>query len=198
MASRRDSLQKLDKKLKDLARKVPEGEELFAILLGLAHDSPPAASADRTATIVATTFLEHALKNALLKHFPNDISESDSKSIFEGDASPLGTFAARITTAKVLNIITQEQREDLDTIRNIRNAFAHSMTHISFEDQAIKELCLTIKATSEYWMLELPQFGGRMMFITAVGPLFFHLITYYPSRERDRMVEALRGPLPGK
>jgi len=176
MASRRDSLQKLDKKLKDLARKAPETGELITILLGLAHDTAMPATLDRTAVIVAATILEHALKIAILEHFPSTISDTEIKALFDGDISPFGSLAARITMAKALNIITQEQREDLDTIRNIRNAFAHSMTHIAFGDQEIKDMCLTIKATTEHWMLDLPGFGGRMMFIPAVGNLFLKLV----------------------
>jgi DNA-binding MltR family transcriptional regulator len=51
--------------------------------------------------------------------------------------SPLGSFAARTAAAYSLGLITDDERDDLDCIRDIRNDFAHQPTSPAFSDESI-------------------------------------------------------------
>jgi hypothetical protein len=65
-----------------------------------------------------------------------------------GDA-PLATFSAKIRLAYALSIFGSSTRDDLDTIREIRNAFAHSTRPLA-SDPAQTLRVLTIMLASEY------------------------------------------------
>ena len=97
MPSRRDSLRKLDAKLKALAKSLPEGKELFDVLFDLVEIDPHSTKlGDRAAATISGSFLEHALERAIVTHLPNDISLPDKKELFESENGPLGTFHKKI------------------------------------------------------------------------------------------------------
>src|SRR4051812_49090813 len=127
MPSRRDSLTRLDTELKSWAKRVPESHELYAILTGLVNvRQHEAAAKDRTAAITAAAFIDFVLQGAISLHLP-DSTERQKKDLFDGGgAGPLSSISAKILMAHALGIISDIEREDLDTIRIIRNNFAHS------------------------------------------------------------------------
>jgi hypothetical protein len=58
-----------------------------------------------------------------------------------GDRGPLSTFSNKILMGHALRIYDENTRCNLDIVRNIRNAFAHSKRPINFDhDLVIKEL----------------------------------------------------------
>src|SRR5262249_35424596 len=57
----------------------------------------------------------------------------------EGYSAPLGSFSPRITAALSLGIISRTEHDDCNTLRKIRNEFAHSFT-TTFSDQKIIDL----------------------------------------------------------
>lgn len=57
----------------------------------------------------------------------------------------LGSFASKITMAYALNIITRDIYSDLEKIRKIRNAFAHSPDILDFESESIAPLFARLK-----------------------------------------------------
>jgi DNA-binding MltR family transcriptional regulator len=180
MASRRDSLQKLDKNLRDLMRRVPDGKELFQILFGISDDRPHAnliqlKAADRMVAITAAAFLDHALQRAICTHFPLSSPDKSLKELF-GDRGPLGNTSAKIIMAHSLDIINTEEREDLDTIRAIRNSFAHSLVPIGFDLNEVKALCETLRLP--YNMEQNITPTPRERFSTRVTILFYILFKY--------------------
>src|SRR5207249_11487035 len=82
----------------------------------------------------------------------------------------------RAQLAYCLGLLGREMYEDLNTIREIRNQFAHEHRSLSFNDQSIKGRCQKIKA----WLkLQLsPELGvtGRDRFIVGVAHLAAELI----------------------
>ena len=58
---------------------------------------------------------------------------------------PLGTFSSRINLVYGLGLIREDQFEDLDTIRRIRNGFAHSHQPIGFSEQSLASLIGNLK-----------------------------------------------------
>ena len=97
---------------------------------------------DRGAAILLATNLENALQRAIARTL--QVSQKTRKELFGLD-SPVGTFSYKIIIAEVLRIIGPETRANLDTIRRIRNVFAHAKIPVSFETPAIIQACARLK-----------------------------------------------------
>lgn len=64
---------------------------------------------------------------------------------------PLGTFSARILVARALEWINEDAQIDLDTVRGIRNDFAHSFDHnLSFEDKSVSGRCKNLRTAQAF------------------------------------------------
>ncbi|WP_215779878.1 MltR family transcriptional regulator [Paludibacterium sp. B53371] len=97
---------------------------------------------DRGCALFAAAFLDKALSDLLYLSLVAD--KRIEKDLFEGTA-PLSSFSARIKLAFYLGKISKECRADLDTIRRIRNEFAHHAELISFDDQSIAGRCRNLQ-----------------------------------------------------
>ncbi|HEX3664784.1 MAG TPA: hypothetical protein VHU23_06105 [Rhizomicrobium sp.] len=177
MGSRRDSLEKMDRKLKALAKKLPPDNEQFTYLFRLLEPAKFTDFAERATAVVGAQFLDVALQRAISTYFKTGFN---GKEIFDGPGSPLGSFSAKIALAAALGIIDPSEREDLDTIRIIRNAFAHSVTHVGWNDKEVSDLCETLHGyepltSSPDRMLT---YGPRKLFLAVVSMLYFKLWTY--------------------
>jgi len=66
--------------------------------------------------------------------------------MFDDNANgPLGTFSAKIKIGHALGIYTKGFREELDVMRHIRNAFAHSWEKLDFSSPAIIMGCSALR-----------------------------------------------------
>ena len=95
------------------------------------------AETDRGTTVVGAAFLNDILATMLRKHFVDDPNVVHDLLDFQG---PLGTFSSRINLTYSLGLIRNDQFEDLNTVRKIRNAFAHSHQPLSFERPRVCDL----------------------------------------------------------
>lgn len=92
---------------------------------------------DRGAVLIAASFIEEALEHLLRQVLTTkSCNASDegyasqlNRLIKPGVDAPLGSFSARITTAYVLGIIDANYLRALDSLRNLRNGFAHRRTN---------------------------------------------------------------------
>lgn len=99
---------------------------------------------DRTAALIISTNLEHALEDAIATHFVGDIDKLKGR-IFRGGTDAEGilcTFYAKTYMAHALGIIGPKTLADLNTIIMIRNIFAHSAMQVSFQMKSITEACV--------------------------------------------------------
>jgi len=98
---------------------------------------------DRAVALITAAFIDEALA-ALLRHALVD----DAKILDEllGTDRPLGTFSSRIKLAYCLGHISHGSFRDLETIRAIRNDFAHSREALNFHSPGIKDRCLKLRA----------------------------------------------------
>lgn len=100
----------------------------------------------RAAVIIAGAFLDAQLRD-LLSNFLVD----DSKVVDEFLGSdknpdrPLSSFSSRIKAAYCLGLISKDIYQDLNTVRTIRNRFAHKMHGYTFDDPEIVKLCNSLK-----------------------------------------------------
>ena len=96
---------------------------------------------DRSAAILAASFLEDRLQKAILARLVHDkvvIGE-----MLKG-YGPLATFRTKIDLAFLMSIIDAPMRRHLHRIRDIRNRFAHRVDVHEFEAIEIKDLCKTL------------------------------------------------------
>jgi hypothetical protein len=102
----------------------------------LAEDSP------RAAAILAACFLEDALRTAILKSFVR-INSDERDGLFNGNG-PLSAFSSKIDVGHALGLYSRKMKEELHTVRIIRNAFAHAKFSITFETAEVADVCATL------------------------------------------------------
>lgn len=107
------------------------------------RDEVRAERNDRGAAILLATNIENALDSALRQFL--DPKYYDSLGAMHG---PLGSFSSKILMGRALSIYGEVTFKNLDTIRHIRNAFAHSKIPINFATPEVRAACgvLTILA----------------------------------------------------
>lgn len=93
---------------------------------------------DRSAAIVGASYLEERLTATLRQGLQQD--DEVASRMFKGHG-PLATFSAKIEIGYLLGAYRAHTRKKMHTVREIRNAFAHSSTKITFKTQRIKDLC---------------------------------------------------------
>jgi DNA-binding MltR family transcriptional regulator len=99
----------------------------------------------RGGVLVAGTMLDEYLYKLLKTFMINDAKKV--KDLLEGGTNaPLGSFSSRILMSYCLGLISEDEYHDLDTIRKIRNVFAHRLLDASFKDEGVKQLCRNLKA----------------------------------------------------
>jgi len=113
-----------------------QAAEFFAFRKALSKES------DRGCALFAAAYLDKALSDLLYLSLVAD--KQIDKDLFEGNA-PLSSFSSRIKLAFYLGKISKECRKDLDTIRGIRNQFAHHAQIISVDDQSIADRCRNLQ-----------------------------------------------------
>jgi hypothetical protein len=103
----------------------------YAVLEELEDSSP------RAATIVAASFVEDHLERCIKSRLVQD--EKLAKHVF-GSNGALRTFSAKINLGYFMGLYSRSAWRELDTIRDIRNDFAHEL-HISFDIDSVKDRC---------------------------------------------------------
>jgi hypothetical protein len=97
---------------------------------------------DRGMAIIAASLLEHHLGLAIeARMLPLNSKLRDN--IF-GPRGTLAGFQSKIDVGFALGLFSQHGHRDLDTIRRIRNRFAHTPIQLNFQDPEIKKLALSL------------------------------------------------------
>jgi hypothetical protein len=89
---------------------------------------------DRALAVVMGSMVERAIEHTLRTR----LRPENHKELF-GFNGPLGTFSNKILIGYALALYGKDVRRDLNYIRHIRNAAAHSKRPISFKDKIISE-----------------------------------------------------------
>lgn len=100
---------------------------------------------DRGCALFAAAYLDSSLADMIGAYLRPD--KKMGEDLFVGQA-PLASFSSRIKLAYYLRLINQKQRKKFDTIRSIRNHFAHHAEAVSFEDQMIRDRCNNLLSDS--------------------------------------------------
>ena len=100
---------------------------------------------DRGCAIVGAAFLEDALGSLLRAYFADD---PDTVGQLLGTRGALGNFHHRIHMAFALGLIGPGDKQNLTTIRKIRNDFAHLYREADFEHKTIRPQCMQLRLLS--------------------------------------------------
>jgi hypothetical protein len=184
---------------------------LFEILIGLADDAwreDPAK--DRTAAIMGATFLEHALRQAIEHHLKTDPDDPKHGYLFDSDEAPYKELASRLRLARALGVITKNDFDQMELIRLIRNAFAHSIDRITFSTLEIAayfddfDIDYSSEPVSQWLSIMSPTYNTlgaipshhacRMTFVYIIFKFYWKLITGPHKNYKELLVEALRAP----
>lgn len=94
---------------------VPKGSEWIDPLL-----KEIAVASDSVKAIIGATFLDVGLRQVLEAGFPNlrALNLCDRRQLLE-------TFGSKVDIARAIDVITDDEHNLLETIRNVRNEFAH-------------------------------------------------------------------------
>jgi DNA-binding MltR family transcriptional regulator len=98
---------------------------------------------DRGVALFSASILDQVLQEILAAFFVNT---STSKELFRYP-QPLSSFSARQNLCLALGLISKQEYQECDTIRKIRNEFAHASSYsMSFENEKISNLCKSLQA----------------------------------------------------
>jgi DNA-binding MltR family transcriptional regulator len=128
--------------LKQLTRTFPDTSDMYAMIRLLT-----APGAERALAITVSALLERALEACItsaLKWPSEEEANKEVKVLFFGDG-PLSSFSSKIKIGYALGLYGKIVRDDLDTVREVRNAFAHSTAHIDFRTPAVAVVCDRLK-----------------------------------------------------
>jgi len=128
---------------------------------------------DRGASILAASMLDQKLKTILQDYL---IDCKASKHLLEGFNAPIGTFSSRQHLAFSLGLISEYEYNDCETIRKIRNEFAHKFDlEFSFADKKVASLCNNLKAPMPGDKSEF-KVKPRFLFVNGVTMLYVNLL----------------------
>lgn len=100
---------------------------------------------DRGAALVGAALIDSRLERLLCSHLAVEEVAADLITL---NNAPLGTFSARIKLSYALGLITEIEFKEAETIRRVRNEFAHSVHGLDFNGQKVAALCRNLKANT--------------------------------------------------
>lgn len=135
---------------------------------------------ERSAVLISVSYLERQLKE-IVSAF---LCEGEAFAhLLEGFNAPLGTLAARAAAAAALGLISGREYREVESIRKIRNQFAHNH-RTRFPDQDIVDRCRNLAfSAKDYGDVVV---DSRGQFTTAVVALILNLSNrpHYVSEKR--------------
>jgi DNA-binding MltR family transcriptional regulator len=102
---------------------------------------------NRAAALIAASFVDSALEQKLADLFWDDAEIRDQILWADG---PLGSFAARMKACYLMRLYGKTAYRELNTIRRVRNEFAHRTGYVDFTTPAIRDLCRNLTLIDGY------------------------------------------------
>ena len=163
--------------LSKLAAKFPEKDAFFDLLVATMTDRN-----DRAAVLTVVSLLEGALQKSLATKFIAD--DKGKLEYMFGSGAPLRDFSAKIKMGFALGVYGPNTRADLDSIREVRNSFAHTMSPIYFNTPEVENVCKRIIILDQFDILdpfdlssEIKDASTRICFITTA--MYFAAVFYF-------------------
>jgi hypothetical protein len=158
--------------LKMLQRRPPSKNIMQTIINVMSSDTD-----DRAAAILAGSLVEVSLVGpiALITRRQEHIEQD-----FWRTGAPHRWFANKIIKAASLGIIGPQTTSNLEVIRLVRNAFAHSLSEIEFTTPEVERACsqLTLSRNAEFFVTGEPTRKARYRYCYACDAVFRGLLAY--------------------
>ena len=119
-------------KLRDLSRRQLSQEDYAAVVGQL--ETPDVA--DMVAAILGATLVEHQVDQALRLHLKH--GDTSVWGRLTDPTGPLRDFSSKIVLGYALGRYEQEVANNLYIVRDIRNAFAHARTLLTFDHPTVR------------------------------------------------------------
>ena len=100
-----------------------------------------------------------------------------------GKNGPLSSFSSRINLSYALGLITKSERDDLNLIREVRNAFAHQLHGLTFASPKVASWSKGLAAPKIFGS-KGPHLQPRHSFIVAIGLLSVYLVNRVRTAKR--------------
>jgi hypothetical protein len=117
-------------KLRDLSSKPLTIQEQHNLIWAVCGATAPISCA-----ILGAVLVEHELEESIRRRL--SVKEEDIWLEMLDEQGPLSTFSRKINLASALKIIDATSKRNLDVVRAVRNAFAHSKQIIDFEHHLV-------------------------------------------------------------
>lgn len=136
--------------LRDLIRDRPDVIEMVRTFEAICEEGHP----DASVALLAAALLDHGLTDALTAKLPNVGTDEQRHGLFEAEGAPLSSFAAKIRMANAMGVLPDPLVEDFQTVRKVRNAFAHAPKPITFDTPEIVSVVegMTVWALAEEYL----------------------------------------------
>jgi DNA-binding MltR family transcriptional regulator len=159
------------RKLRLVSKREPSKDEIPAVLAEI-NNQPN----DRGAALIASAAVEMSLSHFIESWIVPDLNSDEENGLFGSDA-PLSSFSDKIKVAYAFGLIDKDLRENLETLRLIRNAFAHSILAIDFKTEEIAKACENLTLGEGRYTTPPPKENpARAQFIANGGALMFSLL----------------------
>lgn len=125
-------------------------------------------SSDRAAAIVGTAVVQSVLCTLILEKLECKDAQLIKKMYAQN--GPLASFYSQMHLARAMKLIDDATLREMDVLRRVRNAFAHSISSISFTTPEVLEECRKFRCPR--------QFGGHITKFPSPfkGKLHFNLV----------------------
>lgn len=137
--------------------------------------------------VIGGVMVEHALDKHLRRRFSKVTDEEWE--ILVSDNGPLSSFYSKILLGRAFRIFDEKTQGDINIVRVVRNAFAHSKKLIDFNDQFICDELAEAKHIDKRFAKELKRGTKSTTAKVAYACLCFALSTKL-SKRHTRAIEA--------
>ncbi|WP_421933032.1 hypothetical protein [Phenylobacterium sp.] len=128
----------LFREINRLAHELPADGALHHQILSLGDLENSSAALDLRVATAGASAVEAGLRRAISQHYHADLSRAELDAMFT--RGPLASFNGLIAKALALGIVSVDHARELHRLRRVRNAFAHAMNAVTFEDAPVTAL----------------------------------------------------------
>ena len=89
------------------------------------------------------SILDDVLRAMLREKIGKNLPSNDRQAMFDFNGV-LGSFSARITISVAFGCLPKAMKKQLDLFRHMRNAAAHAIGKISFDDEALRNAVMLL------------------------------------------------------
>jgi hypothetical protein len=160
--------------LRALSQKSPSKDIAQTILNTMRSEAD-----DRTTAIVAAAFVEVSLVGPIAQ-ITGISGQKAITELFWDRESLFATFSRKIEGATLLRVIGAETASNLEVIRHVRNAFAHSLSDVSFTTPEVERACarLTLSSKADFFVAQEQKRKTRYRYCYACDGVFRPLLNY--------------------